>query len=155
MAVCIECTRNAVSTSHSWCHSWHTCHVKLLAHDLFTTVHRFVYFGCQWKACPQNCTCQIPVYCRINFLSLLIHPRCLLSGFIIFAYFFITKPLSRETVLYTNFIVYCQFLLQSLHPPLPFPVLWRCHSLFFFLSLCTSQPSGPISGKAISLSPRL
>jgi hypothetical protein len=50
MAVSIECTRNTVSTSHSWCHSWNTYHVKLLVHGLFTTVHRFVYFGCQWNA---------------------------------------------------------------------------------------------------------
>jgi hypothetical protein len=35
---------------HSWCHSWNTCHVKLLAPDLFTIVHHFVYFVFQWNA---------------------------------------------------------------------------------------------------------
>jgi hypothetical protein len=50
----------------------------------------FVYFGFQWIRITNrssNCTCQIPGYCHINFVSPLLHPPCLLSGFIIFSFF--------------------------------------------------------------------
>jgi len=161
MTVCIECTRNPVSTSHSRCHSWNTCHVKLLAHDLFTTVHRFVYFGCHWNAvtglssklhlsdtCPLSYQLSIPVNTSSMFCFLD------LSFSHICTSFFTTKTLTRETVLYINFIVYCQFFI-AVSSSTPLVSCLVALPFSFFLSLSTSQPSGPISGKAISPSPRL
>jgi hypothetical protein len=136
-------------TSHRWYGSWNTlpsCHVKLLAHVLFTTAHRFVYFGFQWNACNRpilklhlsdtwllSYQLRIPVITSAMFALWIYHFRI----FVPFSLFL--KP-SAEWVLYTNFIVYCQFLLQSLHPPLSFPVLWRFHSLSVPLHIPTLQP---------------
>lgn len=76
---------------------------------------------------------RIPVITSAMFAFWIYHFRI----FVRFSLFL--KP-SAERVLYTNFIVYCQFLLQSLYPPLSFPVLWRFHSFSVPLHFPSRQP---------------